>query len=319
MASTVASSVSSAVSIQDHTSSADPLNMSSTESLLFEASVPNNATRKSSICSQALSSPRSPRHQRCGSFASSTGYSRRPSISSVVFSPRPYEPLFAERAYLSNSLEELSTKRLEMMGQYSTAAQELEEVCENAKQRRRLRKRLSLLRSKINQVVEQEKSLFLRLGELHLELESRDAWAMTQHHAPSSHSIGGSDTTSSQCSSSPMQGSMGISGPTTPLHATSPEFLPGQNSAEMQLGRASFPRSESASSSDVLKLATVEEAGEESSSNHGLGYEYKDGEYTITSEERPPLRRRTSFGSKETTPPQRRMSLPNLHSLWPEE
>ncbi|SPO05831.1 uncharacterized protein DNG_08518 [Cephalotrichum gorgonifer] len=108
---------------------------------------------------------------------------RRPTLpQSAVFAPRPVQDLLVERAYLVDSLAAQGARASELvrlLAAAERAAAESEAAAgANANGgRRRLRRRVSLLKSKIAVAADQEKAVIVRLGELYVEMQSRERWA----------------------------------------------------------------------------------------------------------------------------------------------
>ena len=267
-----------------------------------------------------LASPRV-RHQRSNTDPNCIRPNLRRDLYSLnsVLSPRPYESLFAERAYLTASLETLSAKRSDLMIEYCSV-QEQSEHTETPKQRRRLRKRMSLLKSKIGEAAEQQKTLFVRLGELFVELQSREVLGNARQHMDLQQAVI-SDTASSYCSGSPSHASFDHSEPSTPQNLAA--FSDGSpadyfaDSYNVPPPAPTPPDRAGALGSRVI-LATVDESDEYFSSNHGLDYAYKEYEDECAIE-RPMLRRRTSYDGDLKSLKDKRLSLPSLQSLWPND
>ncbi|VTT57625.1 unnamed protein product [Fusarium fujikuroi] len=100
--------------------------------------------------------------------------------SRLIFSPRPFEDLYIDRAYLISCLQQQACRATDLMTQYGALEVQLRNlVLVGDKGRRTLRKQLALLKSKANQAAEQEKAIFSRLGELLVEIRSRETWAKT--------------------------------------------------------------------------------------------------------------------------------------------
>ncbi|KAJ4153566.1 hypothetical protein LMH87_010049 [Akanthomyces muscarius] len=109
---------------------------------------------------------------------------RRMSRTHCLLAPRPYEDIYHERAYLTTYLQQ-KTRRIEgLIKEYSQTQAELQAGAEG-KTRRRLRKLLNLLRCKLDEASEQERAIFSRLGELYMELNSRDTWERARKPQPS--------------------------------------------------------------------------------------------------------------------------------------
>jgi hypothetical protein len=72
-------------------------------------------------------------------------------------------------------IQNCSTKVADYIRDYSNFESKLRQGA-YGKSRRRLRKKLGLLRTRISEASQQQRAAFSRLGEVFLELESRDAW-----------------------------------------------------------------------------------------------------------------------------------------------
>ncbi|KAM3513423.1 hypothetical protein MY11210_002903 [Beauveria gryllotalpidicola] len=104
---------------------------------------------------------------------------RRMSRAHSLLAPRPYEEIYHEQAYLATYLQQ-KTQRIEsIIKEYSGTQAQLERGAEG-KTRRRLRKLLNLLRCKLDEASAQERAIFSRMGELYMELNSRDTWERTR-------------------------------------------------------------------------------------------------------------------------------------------
>jgi len=109
-----------------------------------------------------------------------------------VLSPRPIQDLLIERTYLVDSLSTQGRRSYEFLlrlsaleqeeASYGAATAESPETASERtpRQRRRLRKHISLLKSKIAMAAEQEKAIIVRLGELYVEMQSRERWAQVR-------------------------------------------------------------------------------------------------------------------------------------------
>jgi hypothetical protein len=190
---------------------------------------------------------------------------------------------------------------------------------ETGKERRRLKKKLSLLKGKINEAVEQEKAIFVRLGELYVEAQSRETWSQaSQATHQRSYSWDGytTGTPSAYGTMSPM--SCGMPTPTTPFNAMSPAFVPGGHfggyfgDAWQTAEPAIYHQPELAS--PVTGLETVEEAGEEILYSSAMVCEYDNGEEAQDTS----CQRRLSCDMGMMLMRERRLSLPCLQSVWPE-
>lgn len=97
----------------------------------------------------------------------------------IAFHPRPFELIWIEQAYLSSHVQRNSQQVALWMDKYASVEGQLQ-VAEG-KQRRRLRKWLSLLRGLIFQAVEQQMVVSARLEDLQIELSSRHQWGELRH------------------------------------------------------------------------------------------------------------------------------------------
>lgn len=239
-------------------------------------------------------------------------------IHDVIFRPRPYEEIYAEQAYLTTSLQVQSKKAADLTRRYCAVEIEVATM-EASKERRRQRKLLNLLRSRINEVAEQEKAIFLRLSELYMETHSRDTLDQMRHQRARNSTVA-SPSGSTAGSESP---TCTKSRPSTPLNGATPEFMPrsqaGEIRASIQIVRKSLPSAPASSPPSALKIAgpvleTVDESSEEFACNHGLSYQYKVAE-KMDEEERP--QKRTPRSDDLPKYRENRLSLPSLESLWP--
>lgn len=237
--------------------------------------------------------------------------------TNLVFSPRPYENVYHERAYLTGSLQDHSSRAAGLIREYSSIQARLGPL-ETGKERRRLKKKLSLLKGKINEAVEQEKAIFVRLGELYVEVQSRETWAQADrvtHQRSYSWDGYTTSTPSAYGAMSPM--SCGMPTPTTPLNAMSPAFVPGGyfggyfGDAWQTAEPAIYHQPEV--TSPIMGLETVDEAGEEMLYSPGMPCEYDTME-----EVQDTYQRRVSCDMSMVPMRERRLSLPCLQNVWPE-
>lgn len=146
---------------------------------------------------------------------------------SYVLSPRPVQDLLVERSYLVDSLAAQGTRALELIRRLAAAEQAAATAPDAG--RRRLRKQVSLLRSKITAAAGQEKAVIVRLGELYVEMQSRERWvrarteSFEQGYFPIM-SPGGPAPGAFLGSWEPAGMSMSVSMGLSPV---SPEFVPG--------------------------------------------------------------------------------------------
>lgn len=234
--------------------------------------------------------------------------------SSLLFSPRPFESLYIERAYLATSLQQQAGRAAELMRQYCAVELQLQNlVGDNG--RRKLRKQLSLLKSRVYQAAEQEKAVFSRLGELYVEIQSRETWAQAW-------------TVDSSSVSTPLYFSpvaCSFPTPTSPLGGNSADFTPmGYFSDFHQVAEPAYFHQEPT----MYGLETVDEASED------LLYDPASSGESVESETTPatPVTAEVPFVEEknECVPEmaedlgdgrcmavrERRLSLPCLHSAW---
>ncbi|KPM46130.1 hypothetical protein AK830_g465 [Neonectria ditissima] len=278
-----------------------------------ESSETISETTQSSDGATTASPPSKKHHRKRPSVSRSRSDNTQgliPNNNNPIFSPRPYENLYTERAYLSASLQLQADRAADLMKQYSLAEAQHQNL-EAGKERRRLRKYLGLLRSKINQAVEQERAIFVRLGELYVELQSRENWAWTGSHGTSF--MGGSipATPSVYSAMSPISCTMPT--PTTPLNATSAEFIPQSYFGDdQQLSDPPWCQKEAAEAGRALD--TVVEEGEEPLCNHDVSHEYIDGEeIQMAGDADYDAMPWIDAGFRA-----RRLSLPSIQTAWPE-
>ncbi|KAL4724820.1 hypothetical protein ACLX1H_008267 [Fusarium chlamydosporum] len=182
--------------------------------------------------------------------------------------------------------------------------------------RRSLRKQLSLLKCKMSQAAEQEKAIFSRLGDLYVEIQSRETWA--QSWTLSSPSIAPS------CSS---PDSSGFPAPTAPFVGSSADFVPmGYFNNFHHSAGPSYTQPEP----EVYGLETVDEAAEDILCGPNSSCASIESEITpdtpFASALPFPKEKNdcgTDFGdelddTRFLVARERRMSLPCLRHAWPE-
>ncbi|KAM0325252.1 hypothetical protein ACHAPQ_008059 [Fusarium lateritium] len=265
----------------------------------------------------SVSSPCSQKKQRRRSSSSRNRPSKADTKqvnSNLLFSPRPFESLYIERAYLATSLQQQSARAAELMRQYCAVELQLQNLLgDNG--RRKLRKQLSLLKSRVNQAAEQERAIFSRLGELYVEIQSRETWAQAW-------------TVDSSSVSTPLYFSpvsCSFPSPTSSLGGNSVDFAPmGYFGDFYQAAEQTYFHQEPA----MYGLETVDEAGED------LVYDPTSSSMSVESETTPatPVTVEVPFveAKNECGPEmeedlsdgrcmavrERRLSLPCLHNAW---
>ncbi|KAF4997900.1 hypothetical protein FGRMN_3539 [Fusarium graminum] len=224
--------------------------------------------------------------------------------SSLLFSPRPFESLYIERAYLATSLQQQADQATQLMRQYCVVESQLQNFVGDSG-RRKLRKQLSLLKSRINQAAEQERAIFSRLGELYVEIQSRETWAQAW-------------TVDSPSVLTPLYFSpvsCSFPTPTSPLGGTSADFTPMSYFGE------------SHQEPSMHGLETVDEAGEDFSHDpisSDQSVEFGTTPVTPVAVE-VPFAQEKDCGSELgegldedrcMAVRERRLSLPCLHNAW---
>ncbi|KAK2042114.1 hypothetical protein LZ31DRAFT_373394 [Colletotrichum somersetense] len=137
---------------------------------------------------------------------------------SAFTTPNSLEHLYTEKAYLTASLENQGNREADLMRKLSV----LQERIDNglpSDERRKSRKRAALLKSRIAEVAGQKKAILLRLGDIYVELQSRETWTQIQSelHERRCSSWGTKDVTTPSDVTSMIP---------TPLDAASPMFFP---------------------------------------------------------------------------------------------
>lgn len=277
-------------------------------------------TSATTACSSVDTDGQTPtkKHSRGGS--TNPRYSRRSSaVSDIIFSPRPVEHMCAEQAYLSSTLHNHSLRAADLIRHYTSVDLQLQSYRDSSgagnpgcKIRRRLRKQLSKLKGKIQEVGHQERAAAARLGEVGVELHSHDMWQRERvRYSPlwldtSSPAISRGEESYFVLAPTPL--SYGFNSG-TPLSALSPMFVPG--------GFDPWSWSEAKGIDAVLD--TVVEDREDFYGNHGLEFVYCCDTEDAVDDTTSISWRLSSDGSESTTKRERRPSLPNMSTVWPEE
>ncbi|KAH7159825.1 hypothetical protein B0J13DRAFT_113862 [Dactylonectria estremocensis] len=297
------------------------------------ATYPKSFNPPSSESSEAVSENTQSSDGASSSVSSSKGRNeRRPTISSrrrqvdarqdpshnanLIFAPRPYESVCAERAYLTSSLLLQSARAADLMRQYSLA-EAGHQGLGAGKERRRLRKHLRLLQPKMIEVAEQQRAICNRLGELYAEIQSREALTLPGYQGPSFMNDQVPESPSVYSAMSPY----GISTPQSmPLSPTSPVFVP-----QGYLKDFPFPTDPPSSQQEPTDagrlLETVVEEGEEVVRNLEFSSELscESGDEEVVMDTDDMDFDSTSWcasGSGATR--SRRHSLPYIQTAWPE-
>lgn len=296
------------------------------ESLLFpspdrRASIATNTTTSGISINTNTQSAKQPTPCDSDSFASPRQPRDSKTVQDIVFSPRPNEDIHAERAYLSSSLHKQCLHAEGLFRDYSTVQHQLQ-ACQdsgtNGRIRRHLKKRLSLLKFKIINVGTQTRAIGSRLGELGVELQSREVWDREGQRCYSPLLL----DTSGYCLGSWSEdgqsmlaaGSLYYAMPPEPLQTAlspfSPSFVPW----------SAFPWSlaekKESGIDAVLFNSKNEVVIEEFASNRGLVFSYCCEADTDDVEADGEDRRQSLGDVGSATLPKRRLSLPNMSSLW---
>ncbi|ODA81154.1 hypothetical protein RJ55_04118 [Drechmeria coniospora] len=247
--------------------------------------------------------------------------------NATVFHPRPFEEIYTEQAYLTASLQVQTRRAGELIRRYCSADEELTTVQES-KRRRSLRKHLNLLRLQINAAAEQEKVIFMRLSELYLEAQSRQTWGWARQQRQSTKAESGTIVASDNPSSPDTQSSScATTRSWSPLNGATPEFVPGNRLAQLADATSvakSLPERKLAADqapsgpkntrrTPFPAPETTHEGGGDFGCNHGLSFLYeKYGEHQREEESQ------RGHTPHEHEPVRlKRLSLPNLTSIWP--
>ncbi|KAL7961244.1 hypothetical protein V8C34DRAFT_24312 [Trichoderma compactum] len=242
----------------------------------------------------------------------------------LMFHPRSYEEIYAERAYLTTSLHVYSVKVMELINQYALIEEVLQAKEHPGKERRKLRKQMSFFKVKLSEATRQEKAIVMRLTELHMEQLARDAWDQIQQRR----------MLYSKFSSDAAMPSTSLE---TPLSATSKEFVPSTGppvraqccalevekswtlDTVVEAKEEEEDDDESLKEDDILnddeeEVVTGAEGhtGDEDLCNHGLEYTYQGYADAENTQLRP-----SHLIEKLSLSAERRKSLPSLCSVWP--
>lgn len=238
--------------------------------------------------------------------------------------------MFAEHAYLTTALAKQAVVRQSLIRDYSDYERQLANSGNmTGKARRRLRKKMNLTQDRLDLGAQQERSIYLRLGELFMEQQSHETWTHAQQrHAmpfaqpfPDQPQLGLITNLNDVYYSAPNQVNFipdyeWCPAPqNTPLNPTLPGFVPGQYSfgsgESSQLQHTSW-------SSSSFALETVSETSEDVDP---LCVTANLSKIVIADggDEAASWRRSTSDDDECGATRERRLSLPCLQSPWPED
>ena len=250
----------------------------------------------------SLPNTESPRHHSRGSFSRPRLPFRRPSLASeIVFSSRSFQELHTERQYLSSALQGQSARARELIRQYASVEEQFI-LANEPKQRRRLKKQLSLLRSKLDHSTNQERALLIRLSELSLELQNQENWSQAQQERATHHRAASFDTATSYFALPPASISRLPLRRLSVLDGATSEFIPWHRATDLSRSLGS------------TYLGTVDEDWDDCSVTHNPVYQYDYGDGCKDNEPRS-----ISWDGEMIPLLARRLSLPSLQSVWPIE
>ncbi|KAG9251609.1 uncharacterized protein F5Z01DRAFT_272602 [Emericellopsis atlantica] len=228
----------------------------------------------------------------------------------LACSPRDPLSLHTERAYLHQELMRRAAWSQKLYRDHCLA-NETFRAATNAKEQRRWKKKLSLLREKINEAACQERVIYQRLGDLSFALSSQDRWT----HAQRATTLTYSPTTLPQ-----MDYPTDCKEPSTPriLNATSPTFVPRSLSLNscLEPERGLDPvGEEDEGHADVVEDHSSSEAGHMEASPRERRRSVsspRERRRSVSS----PRERRRSVSSPVCSPLEKRLSMPDLPALW---
>ncbi|KAK2010883.1 hypothetical protein LZ32DRAFT_362427 [Colletotrichum eremochloae] len=227
-----------------------------------------------------------------------------------------FEHLCAEKAYLTASLKNQDDREVGLMRKLSML-QEMIDSWLPSKERRKSRKKAALMKSRIMEAAAQKKAIILRLGEIYVELQSRETWMQIQSELYERRCS--LDPHSAPCATTPSDVTSMIP---TPLDATSPVFfptsyhplhgtweaMPSHSEFQMYASLGGLQAEFWPEGSNAFDIR-ADELG-----NHGLRFEYEDHVLTPGVDEE---RNRCPSRNDSLRSLDRRMSLPALKCLWP--
>ncbi|GKT47333.1 uncharacterized protein ColSpa_07514 [Colletotrichum spaethianum] len=234
-------------------------------------------------------------------------------------SPNSFEHLYAEKAYLTASLNNQSDREVDLMRKLSI----LQEKIDNElppDERRKSRKKTALLKSRIMEAAAQKKTILLRLGDIYVELQSRETWMQIQNELYERRcSSWSTDSPSAAYVTTPSDVTSLIP---RPLDAASPMFFPAGCHQTYNMWEATTPcfEPEMCAPQDDVPPEFWSQGDEafdiraDKLGNHDLRFEYEDQTLLqdVDRTRNQLLVRNDRFRKLKKT-----MSLPSLKSLWP--
>ncbi|KAJ9148909.1 hypothetical protein NKR23_g4569 [Pleurostoma richardsiae] len=94
-------------------------------------------------------------------------------LQAIALEPRPFESLHTERSYMLYTLQGQDERARRLLFNLSTAEDRLA-AAQGGAQAKKLQKHIAALKTKVAKTAAQEKHMLLRLGELYIEIQSRE-------------------------------------------------------------------------------------------------------------------------------------------------
>ncbi|PBP26829.1 hypothetical protein BUE80_DR002188 [Diplocarpon rosae] len=102
------------------------------------------------------------------------------SVSGLEQSPRSFEDLHLERAYLVDSLQQQNHRVTQLLRRISHLEEKLSQDGFHFV-RRKNKKHIGWLKCQLDEITQQEQSILARLGQVTYEIQSRERWAQVEH------------------------------------------------------------------------------------------------------------------------------------------
>ncbi|KAK4121724.1 hypothetical protein N657DRAFT_635738 [Parathielavia appendiculata] len=99
---------------------------------------------------------------------------------------RPLAELHNEYSYLVHDLQKQGDRATRLFHRYAAVDARLAEA-QTASEAKRCKREASLIKTKIAESTQQEKLILLRLGQMHVELQTRNRWMTVHHQQPVLH------------------------------------------------------------------------------------------------------------------------------------
>ncbi|KAK7449116.1 hypothetical protein CaCOL14_007581 [Colletotrichum acutatum] len=240
---------------------------------------------------------------------------------SAVASPLSFEHLYTENAYLTASLSKQGERENDLMRRLSTLQENVDSGLP-PEERRKARKKIALLKSKILDATAQKKAILLRLGDIYVELQSREIWMQIQNELYERRSAWWSVDSPSTSAYATTPSDVTSMMP-TPLDVASPVFFPAGCHPVYNTWDVAAPRFEehwyevydTIPAESWAHLGQPPEVLAKDLGNHGLQFVYwlRAGDLR-----QDVIEGQDQESSQEIELPTsgRRSSLPSLKSLW---